>query len=163
MASFSLRLRPTLIVSALILCSACMRLSLRPRLTVAVDISPDANRDQPVAVDLVEINNKDLAKDVAKMTAADWFQKREQIRQDFPKPSSISVISWEWVPGQVVPDIAVPMRRPPRTLLLFADYSTPGPHRAALEPSKRAWIELGRDDMKVEIAEKSAFAKSLAK
>jgi type VI secretion system protein len=155
--------RTVVVAAALIAASACMRVGLKPRLTVAVDIAPDANRNEPVAVDLVEIDDKDLAKDAAKMTAADWFQRREQIRQDFPKPKSVSIISWEWVPGQVVPDIKIPMRRPPKAVILFAKYSTPGPHRAKLDPSKPASIQLERDDMKVGVAEKTALAKSLAK
>lgn len=139
---------------AITLCWSCIRPGLRPRLTLAVNIAPDANHNQPVAVDFVEIDDKDLAKDVAKMTAADWFQKREQIEQDFPKSKSISVRSWEWVPGQVVPDIKVPMRRPPRSILIFANYSTPGPHRAALAADKPAVLQLAREDIKAAPIEK---------
>lgn len=120
---------------------------LNPHLTVAINIGPDANENQPIAFDLVQINDKDLAKDVAKMTAADWFQKRDQIREDFPKSSSISVQSWEWVPGQVVPDIQIPMRRAPRAILVFAKYSDPGAHRIRLDPSIPLQLALGKADM----------------
>jgi type VI secretion system protein len=140
---------------ASIACSGCSVASLRPsrlikpHLTLAVKVAEDANVNQPVACDLVSINDKDLAKDVSKMTAADWFQKRDQITQDF-KPASISIRSWEWVPGQVVPDIIVPMRKTPRTILVFAHYSTPGPHRALVDASKPAILMLDREDMKLE-------------
>lgn len=150
-------------LATLAVVSGCMRLSLKPKLAVAVNIAADANQNQPVAVDLVEVDDKDLAKEVGKMTAADWFSKREQIREDFPKPKSLSVISWEWVPGQVVPDIDIPMRRPPRAVILFAHYSTPGPHRATLDPAKPATLDLGEDEIKVTIAEKPKIPKSLAK
>jgi type VI secretion system protein len=139
--------RLTLFV-AITLSSSCIRPGLRPHLTVAVNIAPDANRNQPIAVDLVEINDKDLSKDLAKMTAADWFQKRDQIEQDFPKSKYISVRSWEWVPGEVVADIKVPMRRPPRSILIFAKYSTPGPHRAALAADSPTILQLAREDVK---------------
>ncbi len=123
---------------------------LKPRLTVAVNIKPDANENKPIAFDLVQINDKDLARDVAKMTAADWFQKRDQIREDFPKTSSISVRSWEWVPGQVVPDIQIPMRRAPRAVLVFANYSDPGAHRIRIDPSMPVQLALGRVDITLE-------------
>jgi type VI secretion system protein len=122
---------------------------IKPELSLVVEVAGDANVNQPVALDFVSINDKDLAKDVSKMTSADWFQKRDQITQDF-KPSSISIRSWEWVPGQVVPDIKVPMRKKPRAILVFANYSTPGPHRALVDTSKAAILKLNREDMKLE-------------
>jgi len=138
------------LLAAVIAFTGCIKPGLRPHVTLAVNIAGDANQNQPIAFDFVEINDKDLAKEVSKMTAADWFQKRSQIEEDFPKSHSISVRSWEWVPGQVVPDIAIPMRRPPRSILVFANYSTPGPHRAAIDPSKRESVSLGTQDMDVQ-------------
>ena len=128
-------------------CASCIHPGLHPGLTVAVNIAADANHNQPIAVDVVQINDKDLSKDIAKMTAADWFQKREQIEEDFPKSKSLSVLSWEWVPGEVVPDIKIPMRRSPRLMLVFAGYSTPGPHRATLVSSKSVMLLLAREDI----------------
>jgi type VI secretion system protein len=122
---------------------------IKPQFSLSVQVASDANVNQPVACDFVSINDKDLAKDVAKMTAADWFQKRDQITQDF-KATSVSIRSWEWVPGQVVPDIVVPMRKTPRAILVFARYSTPGPHRALVDASKPEILMLNRDDMKLE-------------
>ena len=122
---------------------------IKPHFSLAVKVAEDANTDQPVACDLVFINDKDLAKDLSKMTAADWFQKRDQISQDF-KPASITIRNWEWVPGQVVPDIVIPMRKAPRAILIFARYSTPGPQRALVDASKSAMLSLNREDMKLE-------------
>ncbi|MFL6446756.1 MAG: hypothetical protein ACJ746_03600 [Bryobacteraceae bacterium] len=146
--SFHERLVCAIYFAGILISSSCIRPGLRPRPSVAVSIARDANRNQPVAVDIVEIDDKDLSKDVAKMTATDWFQKRDQIKQDFPKPKSLSVRSWEWVPGQIVPDIKVPMRRRPRLIVVFANYSTPGPHRATLDPAKASTLLLTREDLK---------------
>lgn len=120
---------------------------LRPQLTIPVSIAADANENKPIAFDLVEVNDKDLAKQVSAMTAADWFQKRDQIRKDFPKTTSITVLSWEWVPGQVVPDLQVPMRRAPRAVLIFAYYSSAGPHRISVDPAKPQALTLAREDV----------------
>jgi|SRR5579875_1547247 len=130
--------------------TGCIKVGIRPHVTMAVNIAADANQNQPIAFDFVEINDKDLAKEVSKMTATDWFQKRSQIEEDFPKSHSISVRSWEWIPGQVVPDIDIPMRKAPRSTLVFANYSTPGPHRAAIDTAKPESVALGRDDMSVQ-------------
>ncbi len=150
-SSFRRRLLAFAIAAAIALpLVGCLRPGLRPRLIVAVNISPDANHNEPIAVDLLEIDDKDLLKDVAKMTASDWFQKRDQIRHDFPKSKSIAVRSWEWVPGQVVPEVKIPMRKPPRLILVFAKYATPGPHRVVLDPAKPISLQFAREDMKVE-------------
>lgn len=123
---------------------------LKPQLRLAVNVSQEANQDAPIAVDLVSVNDKDLAKDVAKMTAADWFQKRSQIQEDYPDTSKVNVRSWEWVPNQVVADIQIPMRKAPRAIFIFANYSTPGPHRAKIAPSIAQQVSLTREDIKVE-------------
>jgi type VI secretion system protein len=123
---------------------------INPQLHVPVRIDGDANENKPIAVDLVCVDDKDLAKEVSKMTATDWFQKREQIRQDFPRNSAISVSSWEWVPGYVVPYIDVSMKKTPRAVLIFANYSTPGSHRAAIDVTRPATVTLHREDMQVE-------------
>jgi type VI secretion system protein len=117
------------------------------KLAIAINIASDVNANNPVAFDVVEINDKDLAKQVAQMTAADWFQKRAQIQRDFPKLGSVTIRRWEWVPGQVVERIEIPMRRLPQAVLAFANYASAGPHRAKLDPGKTILISFGKDDM----------------
>jgi type VI secretion system protein len=116
-------------------------------MAIGINIAPDVNSNSPVAFDVVEINDKDLAKQVGQMTAADWFQKRGQIQRDFPKPGSVTIQTWEWVPGQVVPRIEIRIRRTPLALIAFANYSSAGPHRMKLDPGKAVLISLGKDDM----------------
>jgi type VI secretion system protein len=122
---------------------------LSPRYTMAVNVAADCNANSPIAFDVVEVNDKDLAKQVAQMTAADWFQKRDQIVRDFPKPKSVSLMKWEWVPGEVVPDIEIPMRKAPRLLVAFANYAAAGPHRVKLDPKKQVLVTLARDDLEI--------------
>ncbi|HTA43779.1 MAG TPA: hypothetical protein VK789_15095 [Bryobacteraceae bacterium] len=136
-------------------CGAAEKLNptgvLKRPLRLDVHIDNNANSDSPVAVDLVSVNDKDLAKDLAKMTASDWFQKRDQIREDNPKAADITVMkSWEWVPGQVIGTLQIPMKKKPRALLIFANYGTPGPHRAKIDPSITQEVALNRDDLKVQ-------------
>lgn len=124
---------------------------LKKPVRLDVHIDNHANNDSPIAVDLVSVNDKDLAKDLAKMTASDWFQKRDQIREDNPKAAEVSILkSWEWVPGQLIGTVQIPLKKKPRALLLFANYGTPGPHRAKIDPSNTQQVALNRDDLKVE-------------
>jgi type VI secretion system protein len=141
-------------VSISLLLSGCLLRNpaklIRSQLTVAVSVVADANANSPIAFDLVTINDKDLAKQVSQMTASEWFQKRDQIRLDFVKKGAVSVQSWEWVPGQVVPDIQISTRKVPKELLVFANYSTSGPHRAKLDPGKAMLITLNQTDISVQ-------------
>lgn len=143
-----------LCVSISLLLSGCLLKNpaklVRSQLTVAVSVVPDANANSPIAFDLVTINDKDLAKQVSQMTASEWFQKRDQIRLDFVRKGSVSIQSWEWVPGQVVPNIQISTRKTPKELVVFANYSTSGPHRAKLDPGRPMLITLNRTDMSVQ-------------
>jgi type VI secretion system protein len=137
---------------ALALCGCMKR-----QLTVKVSIVPGANGNSPVALDVVSVNDKDLVKELSKLTAADWFQKRDQYRLDYSKPGILSVTSGEWVPGQAVPSVELPAPFPvpipllssKATVLIFANYFTPGPHRAELQPKKVTIVQLGENDLKV--------------
>jgi type VI secretion system protein len=133
------------------------------QLTVKVNIANGANGNNPVALDLVSVNDKDLLKEISKLTAADWFQKRDQYLLDYSKPGVLAVRSGEWVPGQAVPSMAlpapllpipVPMLSSKATVLAFANYFSPGPHRAKLQPEKVTTIQLGEDDLKIVIDKK---------
>ncbi len=116
---------------------------------LAVTVKRESNTNSPIAFDLVQVNDKDLAKQLSQMTAADWFQKRGQIKRDFPKESSLKVEEWEWVPGQVVHEISVPLTHSPRMLLAFANYSSPGPHRAKLDLKTPVLITFDRNDFEL--------------
>jgi type VI secretion system protein len=146
-----LRAKLIIVLSLTLLLSGCLIRSptklISGKMAIGINIAPDVNSSSPVAFDVVEINDKDLAKQVAQMTAADWFQKRGQIQRDFPKPGKVTVRNWEWVPGQVVPQIEIPMRRTPLALLAFANYSSAGPHRTVLDPAKNVLISLEKDDL----------------
>jgi type VI secretion system protein len=131
---------------------AC-RIPLRPspKLTITVDVSPEANNNNPVAVDLVLVKDKKLFKELMKVTAAEWFEKREQFRLDYPKETGLSAGSWEWVPGQKVVVEPLPLKFKTAGGLVFANYFTPGAHRAVIKPGKPFTLTLGAEDLTVVI------------
>ncbi|HEY0006756.1 MAG TPA: hypothetical protein VGB17_18380, partial [Pyrinomonadaceae bacterium] len=72
------------------------------KLDLRVDVAQQANNNNPIAVDLVLVSDKKLLKELLKLSAAEWFEKRHQFRLDYPKETGLNAGSWEWVPGQVV-------------------------------------------------------------
>lgn len=144
---------------SLVLVNACAK----QKIAINVDITAGANDRTPVALDFVTVGNKDLEKEISKLTASEWFEKRQQYMLDYPKTSDLTVISGEWVPGQRVPaqempspaalpvpiKIPVPLLSSSAPTLVFANYFSPGPHRARLAAKKSTRIELGDDDLKV--------------
>jgi type VI secretion system protein len=117
-----------------------------------VQLAEDANARTPVPVDLVFVWDKAVAGQLVSTAARDWFaSKKFEFRQDDPEGRKLTICEWEWVPGQNVADInlAVPAaaRRWSHGVFVFADYRSPGAHRARLMPGSEAILELGRDDL----------------
>jgi len=135
------------------------------QLTIRINIVPGSNDNSAVAVDVISVGDKDLAKQISKLTAAEWFRDKSDYLLSDSKPGVLNVIdSKEWIAGQKgVPDIKLPAPKPLKiphvstpapTVLVFANYSTPGPHRATLQPDKITTIQLGQDDLKVLVDKK---------
>jgi type VI secretion system protein len=108
-----------------------------------------ANQNQPVAVDVLLVRDKDLIKKLMSMPASDWFEKRAQIMRDFPDPKELVVYHREWVPGQVIPCSSLVLKPMPKATILFANYFGKGDHRARLMNGKSAAIHLGDDDVEI--------------
>lgn len=103
-----------------------------------------ANQNSPVAVDVVAIRNKQLVPAIAALTAAQWFQNKVQILRDHP--GQVDVRSWEWVPGQDIAPIRTPLPGGVRQVIVFANYSGPGAHRAVLGDSRTIALTLQQSD-----------------
>jgi type VI secretion system protein len=112
-------------------------------------INPTANQNQPVAVDVVLVRDKDLTKKLMTLSAADWFDKRAQFERDYPDPKDLVVYHREWVPNQIIPCSNIPLHHRPRATILFANYYSKGDHRARLVNGKSAYIQLLDDDFKI--------------
>jgi type VI secretion system protein len=139
-------------VYAFVLLTACVPKVIRPtsKLVVSrVDISPQANNNNPVALTLVLVQSKKLFKELMKISASEWFEKRNQYRLDYPKETGLNAGSWEWVPGQVVKLDPIPFKFKVAGGLVFANYFTPGAHRAVIDPGKKIVITLGAEDISV--------------
>jgi len=99
----------------------------------AVSASRDANRDSPVAVDLVIVREEALVPTVTAMSARQWFMDRDQMARDHP--ASLEFQSWEFVPGQIWESSGFPLsNRSGYALVVFADYQSEGVHRVRVDP-----------------------------
>lgn len=113
---------------------------------VTLEVSPKANDDSPVAVDLVMLSEPTLADEFLKLSANDWFQQKEQLQRDHPK--GIVVHDWELVPGQVLKE-KLSEDSYFWAGFVFARYETPGAHRARLAKPGEVTVKLGDDDVTV--------------
>lgn len=120
------------------------------KLDVKVHISPTANNNNPVAVDLVLVKDKKLLQELMKMSANDWFEKRHQVELDYPKETELDAGRWEWVPGQQVKLDSVPVNLDIAGGVVFANYFSAGTHRAPINPRKGIVITLGDENLCVQ-------------
>ncbi|MFM2065548.1 MAG: hypothetical protein RLZZ584_457 [Pseudomonadota bacterium] len=91
---------------------------------------PDANRNSPVALDIVFVNDMATLERLAALSAARWFATRDELQRLFP--DVLKVHRYELVPRQILRVAAAELAAPAVGVLLFADYATPGEHRARL-------------------------------
>jgi len=122
------------------------------KLGIKVHVASTANKNSPVAVDLVLVSDKKLLKELTKMSAKDWFEQRHQVQLDYPKETDLGAGSWEWVPGQAVQLDRLPVKLEIIGGVVFARYFSDGAHRAVINPRKDILLTLGEDDLCVQAA-----------
>jgi type VI secretion system protein len=145
--------RSLILVILMIATASCglpgrMRSMFGGELPMDVSISPVANEESALAVELIVVYDEKILGELLKMPARTWFQGREQFLRDHPE--EIDSRKWEWVPGQEVQRISVPYRIGAKRVVLFADYLVPGDHRATRDPQQPFLLVLGQSELKVE-------------
>jgi type VI secretion system protein len=117
------------------------------KMSLQVAISPDANQNSPVAVDVLLIKDKSLLKAAQGMSAKDWFAKKRQLTNQYPK--AVEVQSWEWIPGQTIGPISFVVPVDVEGAMMFARYASDGPHSLPLPTSGKVAVCLGSEDLKI--------------
>lgn len=108
---------------------------------VSLAAEADSNGGQPVAVDVLRVADAALDAHLAGMDAAQWFRSRERILRDHP--GGLAVTSWEVVSGQRIALRSLPpFDGAPVSVVVFANYQTPGAHRLTLPPDSPVHIAL---------------------
>jgi type VI secretion system protein len=114
----------------------------------SVVVAPNANGYSPIPVEMVAVFDRKMVDEVAGLTAADWFQRRDQFGRDYPDRWASK--RWEFVPGQSMPLHGLERElRGARALFLWADYPGEGPHRVRLDTFGWVTIEFGEKDVAV--------------
>ena len=119
------------------------------QLVMKVNVASDANDGNPVAVDLVLVTDERLLEELGEISASEWFEKRNQYRLDYPEETGLSAGSWEFVPGQDVAPQSITVRGEIVGGVIFANYTTPGDHRAVIDPRGDFLVDLGAEDFSV--------------
>ncbi len=101
-----------------------------------------ANLNNPVALDFLLVFNEKTETEAGKLTARQWFDKKAQFKRDHIVNVDYLLYEYEFVPGDPVPVIDIPFTVSGRSLLVYADYYTPGEHRVRVDPQKDATITL---------------------
>lgn len=115
---------------------------------MSITASEQANQDRAVAVALVFVTDKDLAHEVAALSARDYFTRRAQLTRDHPE--TLHATFWELAPDQSVLDEPVEAPCAAQATLLFVDYAAPGEHRLRVDGHSRLSLILDATDFSVE-------------
>ncbi len=116
--------------------------------TINVQVSPKANHDAAVALDIVYVFNKQLLTQLQALGAKDWFRQRDEIRALYP--TEVTVSSYELVPGQRGPVEHVSDKNTDAIgVFAFANYLDEGAHRARLDRFEHVELHLNETDLAV--------------
>jgi type VI secretion system protein len=99
--------------------------------TLLITAAGNANANSAVAVDLVLVKDVAMLESLLTMSAAKWFAMRSDLQRTFPE--ALTVYPYELVPTQLIRmDEKQFGRERVWAALVFANYSSPGEHRARL-------------------------------
>jgi type VI secretion system protein len=112
-------------------------------LPVEITVAPDVNLQSPVAVELIVVYQTPLVDELRKLSARQWFERADDLRRDYPK--GFDSWGYEWVPSQCVAIDALQYSVGAKAVVVFADYVTPGSHRAVLDAHQPFRLDLERE------------------
>ncbi len=119
------------------------------KVTLRIEIAEEANADSPVAVDFLYVFDEALLQALLQLPAKEWFAQKAQYKRDYPEDSGFRVWEWEWVPGQKVPEIKLPLNPRTEAGILYVLYSEPGAFRAKIPANESLEIHLLENQFQV--------------
>jgi type VI secretion system protein len=129
--------------------AAKTRAAIKGDLNMYVSIAAKVNSDNPLPVDVVWVYDEELLKELLKLSAKNWFEKKEQFKRDFPSDKAFEVWPWEWTPGQKVTVQKIPIKAKSKGGIIFANYLTDGDHRARVDPAEDFQINFSEESFSV--------------
>ncbi|HAI69705.1 MAG TPA: type VI secretion protein [Gammaproteobacteria bacterium] len=124
----------------LLLLLGCSKSIVQTKL-ITFDVNLNANNNSPIALDVVILYDEALVEQLISLSAKQWYEKREQFKRDYP--AILHTWEWEVVPGQVIPFFKIPENtKKAKGALIFANYHSPGLHRARIDPYQGVIVRL---------------------
>jgi type VI secretion system protein len=117
---------------------------------LSVQVTDAANRDMPVAVEVVYVYDPALTDTLAGLSATQWFRRRPELA--WRHPNGFERWRWEWAPGQSVPPKQLPTVFFTRAVFVYAGYQSPGTHRARVPPFRPFKLELNQTNFQARAA-----------
>lgn len=131
---------------------------------VGLQAEVEANQNSPIAVAVLAVYDKDLFKELSKLSAKEWFEQEEQRLKDNPDQTLFTHKSWEILPLQRVREEWMALRDEDDIKgLVFADYTGEGKFRMRFDPLARVLINLSKNDFQVVVLEASSKSAKLPK
>lgn len=115
-----------------------------------ITAADDANNRSPVPLDVVLTHNPMVIEKLGQLTAGEYFRQRKQLLRDFP--NQMLIASWEIVPGQTIDEVLHEDTSKVYAAYLFADFQSPGAHRALLPKAQTFMVHLARSDFVIKPA-----------
>lgn len=112
---------------------------------VTLTSTPDLNDNSPVAVDIVSISSDEISRALEGLTASQWFNQRDQIKQQFN--DNIVISSWEIVPSQRIGGQQLPLiSKPYVNTFVFVNYNNQSTNRTMIKDTEYITIVLKRNN-----------------
>ncbi len=107
----------------------------------------NANDSSPVKIHVVIAYKEDLAAEIAKLNAKDYFEKAKKLKSD--AGDDLDVFSIDVVPDSSVSLDIAPSSSTGVVALMFARYASPGDHRTNIGADYEIQVNLDKTDLKV--------------
>jgi type VI secretion system protein len=118
-------------------------------LDMDVKVAEVANDEYPLAMEVVYVYDEELLKTLLQMSAKQWFEKRDQLKNDFPDDTGFESWQWEFTPGQEEL-LHLPVRGGTVGGMIFVNYFNEGQHRVRIHLFRDVRVRLEYSDFKVD-------------
>ncbi len=115
---------------------------------ISIPAAPGANRDTPVALDIVAVGDETMVQVLMGLDANGWFSQKEK----FQHQSEFNVKTFEVVPGQTISgdvEYSWTDRRKYKAVFVFAKMQSPGLHNVRIDTFSNPVIVIRNNSLRV--------------
>lgn len=134
-----------LILSIYFLIQGC----ITPKMNLQADVKKNANNYSAISIDFVFIFTEKPLEEIKKISALDWFIKKDQYKNDYAINDDIQILSFELTPDQNIQISKFKPNYNPLALVVFANYDSPGEHRVIINDYTNLKMEFKESDFLV--------------